>query len=183
MTIKKRRATSVVRKRKVAPRSLSDVVPSSHGDDKIAKDMESTIRTTMYRLISRTQQSSTICPSQVARTMHADDQRTYKEWRPLMEPVRAVVWDDVKEGLLEVTQKGEVRDWAKRAELKGPIRVRRGPKWDSKDEPDRTDGLGHINDETGVAGEGTRARPMTAGQIRRRERWTKKPRRITSHDT
>ena len=70
-----------------------------------------------------------------------------------MEPVRAVVWDDVKEGLLEVTQKGEVRDWAKRAELKGPIRIRRGPKWDSKDEPDGRDGLGYINDETGVAGE------------------------------
>lgn len=76
-----------------------------------------------------------------------------------MDPVRAVVWDDVKEGLLEVTQKGEVRDWAKRAELKGPIRVRRGPRWDSNDGRDVSDGPGHINDETGVAGEDVKQDP------------------------
>lgn len=50
-----------------------------------------------------------------------------------MDPVRAVVWDDVECGYVQVTQKGEVRAWEMRNDLKGPIRVRRGPKWDERD--------------------------------------------------
>jgi hypothetical protein len=66
--------------------------------------------------------------------MHAEDRKTYSEWRPLMDPVRAVVWDEVKRGTVEVTQKGEVRPWEMRNDLKGPIRVKRGSKWGERDE-------------------------------------------------
>jgi hypothetical protein len=47
----------------------------------------------------------------------------------MMDEVREVVWDEVREGRVEVTQGGDKRDWEMREELKGPIRVRRGEKW------------------------------------------------------
>ena len=95
--------------------------------------LEHDIRSNLYRLISRTQASSTICPSQVARAMHADDPKVYPDWRALMDPVRDLVWGDVKVGKVQVTQKGEVREYAGRGDIRGPIRVKRGPKWDRVD--------------------------------------------------
>ena len=50
-----------------------------------------------------------------------------------MDPVRDLVWQDVKVGKLQVTQKGEVRTYVERREIKGPIRVKRGPKWGEVD--------------------------------------------------
>lgn len=49
----------------------------------------------------------------------------------MMEPTREIVWQKVKEGQVEVTQGGDVREYESRHELKGPIRVRRGPHWES----------------------------------------------------
>lgn len=46
-----------------------------------------------------------------------------------MQPVRDVVWREVLEGRVEVTQGGEVREYECRNEIRGPIRVRRGKKW------------------------------------------------------
>lgn len=46
-----------------------------------------------------------------------------------METTREIVWQQVKEGQVEVTQGGEVRDYESRHDLKGPIRLRRGAKW------------------------------------------------------
>lgn len=62
--------------------------------------------------------------------MHADDKKIYPDWRALMDPVRDMVWQDVTVGKLQVTQKGEVRAYEERRGIKGPIRVKRGPKWD-----------------------------------------------------
>ena len=64
-----------------------------------------------------------------------------------MDPVRAVVWDDVKRGVVEVTQKGEVRPWEMRNDLKGPIRVKRGLKWDKRDEKDEDTGIYESEEE------------------------------------
>jgi hypothetical protein len=94
-----------------------------------SKTLDEDIRDTMYGLISRTKETSTICPSQVARRMHEEKRRLYPEWRNLMEPVRAVVWEDVNAGKVEVTQGGTVRMYDQRDEIKGPIRVRRGRGW------------------------------------------------------
>jgi hypothetical protein len=60
--------------------------------------------------------TSTICPSDVARQVAPDD------WRPLMEPVRQAAQRLVDRGEVEITQKGEVVDLAT---VKGPIRIRR----------------------------------------------------------
>jgi hypothetical protein len=65
--------------------------------------------------------------------MHADDPKVYPDWRALMDPVRDLVWGDVKVGKVQVTQKGEVREYAGRGDIRGPIRVKRGPKWDRVD--------------------------------------------------
>jgi hypothetical protein len=56
----------------------------------------------------------TICPSEAARALAAD-------WRPLMDPVRAVACDLADAGRLEVVQRGAVVDG--RA-ARGPIRLR-----------------------------------------------------------
>lgn len=47
-----------------------------------------------------------------------------------MDPVREIVWEEVEKEYVEITQKGEVRSHAERKEIRGPIRVRRGLKWD-----------------------------------------------------
>ena len=46
-----------------------------------------------------------------------------------MDEVREEVWRAVERGEVEVTQRGSVRTLEEREGIKGPIRVRRGPKW------------------------------------------------------
>lgn len=60
--------------------------------------------------------SATICPSDVARAVSADD------WRPLMEPVRRAARRLVAAGEVDITQGGQVVD---PSTAKGPIRIRR----------------------------------------------------------
>lgn len=91
-----------------------------------------TIRSTMFELISHTQVSSTICPSQVPRTLHDRSPRTYPDWRAMMDEVRDEVWEQVRAGTVQVTQRGDVRDYEGRFDIKGPIRVKRGPNWDAR---------------------------------------------------
>lgn len=80
----------------------------------------------MYHLLSRlSAQTSTICPSQIARRLHELQPDDYPDWRLLMDPVRDVVWEEVASGKVEVTQGGVARSIEERAGLKGPIRVRR----------------------------------------------------------
>lgn len=60
--------------------------------------------------------TSTICPSEVARSESSD------EWRDLMEPVRRAARRLVARGEVEITQRGSVVD---PSTAKGPIRIRR----------------------------------------------------------
>lgn len=91
------------------------------------------VKQKMYELLSRlTSSSSTICPSQIARGLNKDYPARYPDWRAMMDPVRDIVWAEVKKGRVEVTQGGEVRKLEEREGLKGPIRVRRGEKWNSE---------------------------------------------------
>ena len=82
-------------------------------------------------LAKLTSASSTICPSQIARGLNKDQPATYTDWRGMMDPVRDIVWEEVRTERVEVTQGGVVRSLEERQGLKGPIRVRRGPKWES----------------------------------------------------
>ncbi|MCW2831787.1 MAG: hypothetical protein JWP31_2479 [Aeromicrobium sp.] len=59
--------------------------------------------------------TSTICPSEVAREVRPDD------WRPLMEPVREAARRLVEQGRVEITQHGVAVD---PAAVRGPIRIR-----------------------------------------------------------
>jgi hypothetical protein len=86
----------------------------------------------MNHLLSRlSSSSSTICPSQIARGLNKDDSARYPDWRAMMNFTRGVVWEQVRDGRVQVTQGGEVREYEQRDLLTGPIRVRRGPEWTS----------------------------------------------------
>ncbi len=61
--------------------------------------------------------SSTICPSEVARTVGTEE-----SWRALMEPARRAARRLVAAGQVEITQHGRVVD---PSTAKGPIRIRR----------------------------------------------------------
>jgi hypothetical protein len=90
------------------------------------------VKQKMNELLSKlTSSSSTICPSQIARGLNKDCPSRYPDWRAMMDPVRDIVWEEVMKGRVEVTQGGEVRTLQEREGLKGPIRVRRGEKWDN----------------------------------------------------
>jgi len=71
---------------------------------------------TILRLLSERAESSTICPSDAARAIGGD------EWRDLMDPTRQAAARLVAQGLVDVTQGGEVVD-VKIA--RGPVRIRR----------------------------------------------------------
>ena len=62
------------------------------------------IERTILDLLAQRDPGKTICPSDAARALDAED------FRPLMAPVRAVVRDLVARGELEVTQSGRVVD-------------------------------------------------------------------------
>jgi hypothetical protein len=76
---------------------------------------DETLESTMRALLGRTGDGKTICPSDVARAVSPDD------WRPLMEPTRAVARRLVATGEAEITQGGYVVD---PSSAKGPIRIR-----------------------------------------------------------
>lgn len=64
---------------------------------------------------------SSICPSEVARELWSAD-----EWCDHMDDVRAVAAELANQGRVRITQGDNEVDLA---EVKGPIRIRRGPKW------------------------------------------------------
>ena len=77
------------------------------------------LETRILELLGKRKATSSICPSEVARSFSGDE----AIWRPLMEPVRAVAARMSEQGGIEVTQKGEVVDLSD-PERKGPIRLR-----------------------------------------------------------
>ena len=74
------------------------------------------IRASILGLLADRAAGRTICPSETARALGGND-----ALRPLMDPVREEAFAMVDEGLLEVTQTGQVVDG--RA-ARGPIRLR-----------------------------------------------------------
>ena len=69
----------------------------------------------ILRLLFERGPGGTICPSEAARAVGG------AEWESLMCPVRAAAALLVREGKIDVTQKGHVVDLS---EVKGPIRLR-----------------------------------------------------------
>ncbi|TQS42232.1 DUF3253 domain-containing protein [Cryptosporangium phraense] len=74
------------------------------------------IEAAIIDLLAQRAPEATICPSEVARQLGG------KDWRPMMEPVRAAARRLVAAGEVEITQSGEVVD---PETAKGPIRIRR----------------------------------------------------------
>ncbi len=77
--------------------------------------MEDQLREAILDLLARRGPGKTICPSEVARAVAGDG------FRPLMATTREVARQLVREGRIEVTQKGEVVDLVS---ARGPIRLR-----------------------------------------------------------
>ncbi|KNY04894.1 DUF3253 domain-containing protein [Microbacterium sp. GCS4] len=70
------------------------------------------------RALTRKRAESSICPSDVARTIGGDS------WRARMDDVRRVTGELADRGDVVVTQKGEP---VRLADVKGPVRIRRAP--------------------------------------------------------
>jgi len=83
-----------------------------HGVTAVDRQLESTI----MDLLSQRAATSTICPSDAARTVSPDG------WRDLMEPARRAARRLVAAGEVDITQGGQVVD---PSTAKGPIRIRR----------------------------------------------------------
>jgi len=74
----------------------------------------------ILELLGEREIGASICPSEAARRVEPD------HWRGLMEPARRAAGRLVGAGMVEVTQGGRVVEIS---EAKGPIRVRRGPRF------------------------------------------------------
>lgn len=79
------------------------------------------IRDEILRLLMSLRTGESICPSDAARSFGS-------KWRQHMPLVREVAADMVRDGMIEVTQRGEVVDIDERSieSIKGPIRLRLG---------------------------------------------------------
>jgi len=78
------------------------------------------VRSAILDLLARRDPSSSICPSDAARRCDAED------WRDLMDAVRQEAAELARAGVIEVTQ-GD--DAVSISEARGPVRLRRGPRW------------------------------------------------------
>ena len=67
--------------------------------------------------------SSTICPSEVPRTLERDGEIEAGTWREHMDATREIVFGLRDEGVVEVLQKGDVIHTGLE-DVRGPIRVR-----------------------------------------------------------
>jgi len=92
---------------------------------------DATVRLAIADLLSQRAAEATVCPSEVARALSAED------WRPLMPQVRAVAIDMARQGRLEIRQRGQAL--SPDAELRGPIRLGRAASTTSAE----TDTAGH----------------------------------------
>ena len=84
-----------------------------------SRPTDAEIESRIAELIDRRALTSSICPSEVARSFSADA----RVWRPLMDPIRTVAVALARSGAIEVAQGGQ--PVADLDEIKGPIRLRR----------------------------------------------------------
>jgi len=80
------------------------------------KAVDHDLEAAILRLLSQRSGGATICPSEAAKVVEADD------WRSLMEPTRSAARRLVASGDVVITQQGAVVD---PSSAKGPIRIRR----------------------------------------------------------
>ena len=80
------------------------------------EDVNQRLRATILELARERGPDKTICPSDAARAIGGDD------WRDLMDDARDVARALAREGLVDVTQKGDALD--PDATWRGPIRIR-----------------------------------------------------------
>ncbi|MGY1752795.1 DUF3253 domain-containing protein [Blastococcus sp. SYSU D01042] len=79
-------------------------------------DVDARLERAIDELLDHRRAGATICPSEAARQVDAGG------WRDLMPAARAAAGRLAAEGLVEVTQGGEVVDVAS---ARGPVRIRR----------------------------------------------------------
>ena len=79
-------------------------------------DVDRQLEASLESLLDRRSATASVCPSEAARAVGADD------WSELMEPARMAARRLVASGRAEITQGGQVVDPSR---FKGPIRVRR----------------------------------------------------------
>jgi hypothetical protein len=80
-------------------------------------DTDRKLEETILDLLGKRAATSTICPSDAARAVGDED-----SWRDLMEPARRAARRLVADGVVDITQGGNVVD---PSTAKGPIRIRR----------------------------------------------------------
>ena len=80
-------------------------------------DVAARLERAILDLLARRREGATICPSDAARAVGAED-----DWRSLMQPARDAAARLVAAGDVEVTQGGSVVDVAA---ARGPVRIRR----------------------------------------------------------
>ena len=78
------------------------------------------------RLLRARDYPKTICPSEVARALSAEELQLLDSagWRDSMDHVRHIFWQLREEGEVEILQKGQVVDATQLQDVRGPIRVR-----------------------------------------------------------
>ena len=91
----------------------------SHRDDDIARQI--------LALLAARAPDASICPSDVARSLRPAG----CAWRALMPPVRDAARQIARDGRVEITQRGAALDAD--ARFRGPIRLRRGPRFVAPD--------------------------------------------------
>lgn len=86
--------------------------------------MDRELEAAILSLLEQRAAGKTICPSEAARHVHAEQGGGDGDdgWRELMEPARAAARRLVEQGEVEITQQGHVVD---PSTARGPIRIRR----------------------------------------------------------
>ncbi|KAH7053152.1 hypothetical protein B0J12DRAFT_658863 [Macrophomina phaseolina] len=86
------------------------------------------LRTRLAALLDQRRYPKTICPSELARSLSAQELQDLgaREWRDLMPAIRALVFEARATGEVEILQRGAVIAPNVSAEqVRGPLRVRR----------------------------------------------------------
>ena len=84
-----------------------------------AQQLDTQLEQAILTLLQARGAGKTICPSEAARTVAGTEDRA--RWEPLMEPVRRAARRLVAEGVLVITQGGQIVD---PSSAKGAIRLR-----------------------------------------------------------
>ena len=88
------------------------------------KDDAGRIQGCLLELLARRAPEASVCPSEVARHLAGDD----GPWRDWMAPVREAAQGLAESGVVEITQGAAVLQ--PRGPYHGPIRIRRGARFD-----------------------------------------------------